>query len=339
MLQRGTRSGYKPRFPHELGLLMGRRTLAVVVGVVVTVMALGACRGGSTTGQSGTVGPPASPPSSAGAGTLPDPSGPLLRIEDEDFPFSIQGVMAQLAPEVAGEPAPASSLYLLVALRIRSLLPDRGIKAPHIPTWNVQYPPCAPRCYAPLEYVSDLAPPETTLGNFPPPPLSASDVVVPPGEGYNVWARALVPRSVDPGRLYLRIRVANEKYVAMPRLLLGNLLGVTPTAVLDLPPAYIGTWEGVIRQGRSSYKAILNFEGGRVGTVVGSSSYPTLGCVGELIFSDGTATLVTMDEESRGGSCSGGSFTLALNPNGSLTYRWLSHAFPESAQGTLRRSE
>jgi len=113
--------------------------------------------------------------------------------------------------------------------------------------------------------------------------------------------------------------------------------GGTPTTGADqLPAALIGTWSGVVTQNNpstnfhTSYAVTLVLHGGTVGNVVGTSSYPSIPCTGDLLLDrGGSEVMVTEHIVSGTHSCSDTPLSLKLDGSGNLVYH-----FADSGDGT-----
>ncbi|GLY89696.1 hypothetical protein Airi02_076250 [Actinoallomurus iriomotensis] len=72
----------------------------------------------------------------------------------------------------------------------------------------------------------------------------------------------------------------------------------------DVPAKFLGTWHGSIDQKglpESPYPVVLTLTRGRVGAVVGRSSYTTLRCVGELKLTKASADRLVVEEHVKSG--------------------------------------
>ncbi|OHV32080.1 hypothetical protein BCD49_30925 [Pseudofrankia sp. EUN1h] len=94
----------------------------------------------------------------------------------------------------------------------------------------------------------------------------------------------------------------------------------------QLPAAMRGTWSGSVRQQGTNtvqYNVTITLTGGAVGSVVGTSSYPTVPCSGDLLLS-ATGTTVQVSEHITIGQsdCFDTTLFLALDGSGNLTYHF-----------------
>lgn len=99
----------------------------------------------------------------------------------------------------------------------------------------------------------------------------------------------------------------------------------------------LGTWEGLGVQGSDTWPLSVTITGGSPGTVVGTSTYPTLNCGGNLVLVSSAPGHLTLTEQlTYNGSrmCADqGTITLDLQSDGTLAFTW---TFWESfASGTL----
>jgi serine/threonine protein kinase len=99
----------------------------------------------------------------------------------------------------------------------------------------------------------------------------------------------------------------------------------SPPASSDVPAAFLGTWRGSIDQpgfAKSPFPAIITITKGRLGVVVGHSSYPTLECSGDLTLSSASADRLILDEHvTHGlGNCMSTVITLNRGAGGALDY-------------------
>ncbi|MGI8332644.1 protein kinase domain-containing protein [Actinomadura scrupuli] len=111
-----------------------------------------------------------------------------------------------------------------------------------------------------------------------------------------------------------------------------------PQSVVDVPGKFRGTWRGSIDQPSSSnspYPTVITITKGRLGEVVGRSSYPTLNCGGKLTLSAASEDrLVLAEHITTGvGGCIDTVLTLKSLSGGKLDYSFRSPA----GHGTLSR--
>jgi pimeloyl-ACP methyl ester carboxylesterase len=163
------------------------------------------------------------------AGILPAPVGPTLRVpaSKTGFPFTVRAIAAALLPTLNDDPAPAGKLYIALAVQVRGTLTDRGTEAPPADVFVVLWP--EPDChtifgdkygcsYAQMKFLSDYIPSDAE--EFTAPPEFRSDVVIPPGEGYDVAFYGLVPDDVklSQARLVLSFEFGMGQYLPLANL-------------------------------------------------------------------------------------------------------------------------
>jgi hypothetical protein len=285
--------------------------------------------------------PSPSLPDDAGA-PAPPPIGPEREIDD-DYPFAVRGFYAGFYPQLNGESAERGYSYLLVGLRIRSLLTDRDIPAPNTAPWRLQTPDCAPNCgFSFFDQATDYAPPETPIDEYPAPEPFQSGVLIPPGPGYNVFLKVKVRENVDRSRLQIQILTSHSligRPSTLPRLPIANLLGVKSKIIEAVPSGLIGKWRGSIRQNGQTYPVTMKIGGGKVGEEIGTVSYPSYHCGGSLTLVDGSPAMIRVEEtHERSDGCLDGLVGLRLNDNGTLKYDWLGGSNVK-ATGVLSRSQ
>ncbi|WP_131804105.1 hypothetical protein [Pseudofrankia sp. BMG5.36] len=107
----------------------------------------------------------------------------------------------------------------------------------------------------------------------------------------------------------------------------------TPSAVPSasagqLPAVMRGTWSGTVvqqytRDNSSNYSVTITLTGGTVGSVVGTSSYPTSPCSGDLQLRAVGTTVEVFEHITIGASkCFDTTLFLTLNGNDGLTYHF-----------------
>lgn len=240
-----------------------------------------------------------------------EPSGPMREIKRGDYPFSVQSIEGRFTPEVGGESAEQGSTFLVVGVRVRSLLEDRDIPAPSVNNWTLQTPDCSPRCLNGFAFTSDYVAPDTPLDQYPEPPDFTSEAMIPPGSGYNVYLHVEVPEDLDPATLWIRIPVSgdmSEKFASMPRLPLGNLFGVEPKVLEETPVAMVRTWKGQISAQGKSFQVRLRLDNGSTGRRIGTLKVANLTsqdgpCTGALTLTDGISEQISVKPDGKLSSC------------------------------------
>jgi hypothetical protein len=109
-------------------------------------------------------------------------------------------------------------------------------------------------------------------------------------------------------------------------------------SIVDVPSKFRGTWRGSVDQPgspNSPYPTVITITKGRLGDVVGRSSYPTLQCKGSLTLSAASEDrLVLAEHVTTGvGACIDTVITLKSQSGGKLDYSFRSPA----GHGTLSR--
>ena len=108
----------------------------------------------------------------------------------------------------------------------------------------------------------------------------------------------------------------------------------------SLPESYISLWEGNGTQSdeADSWSVSIALVGGPIGSVVGTSSYPSLGCGGSLTLTAVSTESVEVREELTYGLdlCTDiGTFVFSLEPDGTLRFEWRSEDASYVATGML----
>jgi hypothetical protein len=113
-------------------------------------------------------------------------------------------------------------------------------------------------------------------------------------------------------------------------------------SVGDVPAVYLGRWVGTIDQDQlvgenSLYPARIHIVGGVLAETVGTSSYPTLECDGDLVLVDASPARLVVEEKlrTRGTCVDDVSLTLTPGADGTLT---LAFTDPTDGGGVLRRA-
>ena len=107
-----------------------------------------------------------------------------------------------------------------------------------------------------------------------------------------------------------------------------------------IPAAYFGTWKGTVSQLILDFPVVLTIHSGSGGTIVGSSSYPSSGCSGELTLLDTKSTSIILSEHitSNAGLCTpDATITLLLNADKSVAFQSATGNELESVNATLTR--
>jgi hypothetical protein len=123
----------------------------------------------------------------------------------------------------------------------------------------------------------------------------------------------------------------------------GACVGCVPAQ--ELPAAFLGDWTGTGTQDNPplDWPIAMSFAGGGVGKVVGTATYPTLGCSSDLVFEGAEATLgdvpaVRLTERVKSGPCVDGTFMLQLADD-RLAFSWVAHDGGSTATGTLEQHD
>ena len=107
----------------------------------------------------------------------------------------------------------------------------------------------------------------------------------------------------------------------------------------SLPAEYLGTWEGTGVQVNpaAEWPMVVDLTGGGVGEVVGTISYPSLGCGGDFVLRSAGGGAVEVTEDITVGTdvCVDGLTRLALASDGTLIYEWTSPDGASRASATL----
>lgn len=87
----------------------------------------------------------------------------------------------------------------------------------------------------------------------------------------------------------------------------------------SVPAGYLGHWQGTLQDHtglEGPQDASINITGGRVGSIVGTASYPNVGCTYNFRLDGVTASQVTIYEEITGGLCQSEYVVLSLSGRG-----------------------
>ena len=118
-------------------------------------------------------------------------------------------------------------------------------------------------------------------------------------------------------------------------------------AGLALPQDFLGTWSGTGVQSdlKLQWDVVLTLNGGNTGSVVGTLTYPGLGCEGTLTLLDFDtiyppyATLAETIVTGQG-VCANGEFEVSfLEGVQGMSFTWTSSSSGSIANGTLQRSD
>lgn len=96
----------------------------------------------------------------------------------------------------------------------------------------------------------------------------------------------------------------------------------------QFPTALIGTWTGSVHQQDpahdydATYDVALVLRGGTTGQVVGTSSYPTIPCTGDLVMTQGGASVQVTERIVAGTQCTDTTLSLSLDGSGNLVYHF-----------------
>lgn len=107
-----------------------------------------------------------------------------------------------------------------------------------------------------------------------------------------------------------------------------------------LPDNYKGVWRGSAVQvnPNTSWTISLSLADGRVGTLVGSAGYPSIGCGAELNLQSVNADSIELLEDVTYGPCwDQGIITLTPNPDSTLHYEWRSPDGISYATGSISK--
>jgi len=106
-----------------------------------------------------------------------------------------------------------------------------------------------------------------------------------------------------------------------------------------IPSEYIGIWRGSGSQPSSQWSILFGLTNGLVGSIIGTTAYPSLNCGGELTLQHINADSIELAEDiTYGGNCvDNGVVTLKVLTNNTLSYSWFAPGFPETGTGTLTR--
>jgi hypothetical protein len=96
----------------------------------------------------------------------------------------------------------------------------------------------------------------------------------------------------------------------------------------QFPTDLIGTWTGSVNQKDpahdfdSTYDVSLVLRGGTTGQVIGTSSYPTIPCSGDLVMTAGGANVQVTEHIVAGTQCTDTKLSLRLDGSGNLIYHF-----------------
>jgi hypothetical protein len=105
--------------------------------------------------------------------------------------------------------------------------------------------------------------------------------------------------------------------------------------------AYVGVWSGTGNQvNGTNWSILLSVVPGSTGSVVGTISYPSLTCGGELRLKRVTDSLIELSEKltyGAGRCIDRGTDILTLTSNQKVAYSWLTAQGKQEATGTLNK--
>jgi eukaryotic-like serine/threonine-protein kinase len=192
---------------------------------------------------------------------------------------------------------------------------------------------------------SEKAATAKSSGPRPPPRGRAKRIV----EGLNNWQTLLAAVVTTVGALAIALWASgiggnSNNPSPTASALPPSVSTLAPAANLHavVPASYVGVWKGTLSQAQIlDYPVILTIRAGKGGSVVGSTSYPTLGCDASLTLLDTSSTSMTLDEEttSNGGPCAAqATLTISLTQNRRLSFTGTGKTEAESTTAVLTRS-
>jgi len=101
---------------------------------------------------------------------------------------------------------------------------------------------------------------------------------------------------------------------------------------------FTGSWKGMGSQSDApgSWSIAATIAAGEPGAVVGTITYPSLACGGDLVLRSASADSLVVRERITFGSCvDGGIITLGWRSPGYLAYAWRSESTEMTARGQL----
>jgi hypothetical protein len=115
--------------------------------------------------------------------------------------------------------------------------------------------------------------------------------------------------------------------------------GTARAGALPVAAGFVGAWHGTVHQGTTSYEARVVLRRGAVGTVVGTSDYPTLGCRSQLRLTAATRTTLTLQEQltRNDGVCVESAVEIDLRAAGKLRYSYAAGLLWSAGEATLSR--
>ena len=129
--------------------------------------------------------------------------------------------------------------------------------------------------------------------------------------------------------------------VTIPNLLLPNLQFEVMAQTKTFPDIYLGTWEGNgIQDNGSQWSILITLNSGNIGSVVGTISYPSLRCGGELILMSVDSNKIKLSENLTFGknSCvNGGTIILEPTLGDYLNFLWFYPNGSHGANGIIRK--
>lgn len=114
-----------------------------------------------------------------------------------------------------------------------------------------------------------------------------------------------------------------------------------PRAADNIASAFEGSWKGTGTQSDrpGDWTIALTLADGARGSVVGTITYPSLACGGDLVLREADGRRVELLERITFGECADrGIVTLAPEQGGGLGYGWREEGGASTARGTLSRA-
>jgi hypothetical protein len=118
------------------------------------------------------------------------------------------------------------------------------------------------------------------------------------------------------------------------------ILSASGAAAQTVPTAFQGAWKGTGSQSDNpgvEWTIALTLAGGGPGDVVGTITYPSLACGGDLILRKADARGVELQERITFGECVDRGVVTLMPAQGGLSYGWRDTDL--TARGTLSRAE
>ncbi|HEX5724639.1 MAG TPA: hypothetical protein VFX98_04190 [Longimicrobiaceae bacterium] len=110
----------------------------------------------------------------------------------------------------------------------------------------------------------------------------------------------------------------------------------------EIHPSFLGTWKGSGVQSddpQGGWTIAATLANGRVGTIVGTMTYPSVACGGDLVLRRARPDRLELLEDITFGDCvDQGIVTLTPSGDGGLDYAWHQDGNAMTATGTLTRA-